>query len=297
MQQLCLLQLSKNVWRRRGVAKHNGLRYNEETVTETLLLDLMINYPGDVRIIPFNKKNEARNGADWAWAFVSCNGHSNQGMLVQAKRLGDNDSNYHSLYYKSRSKAAPPPLSQLNQLIKSAKHYQLPPVFAFYNHLDDDSRIPHVPCGCCGYLSHCSPDSWGITLASASDVLLAKPNNQFDHHSCHSLPMHCLLCSKESRKADTMGSAAAVASTLSRMFDDDDANEDVLGPKLMPPFEPSAVLPDIFRDADMLHQSRLRNDEVMFKEIRSEYPGLAGVIIFRDNEETERALSPLSDNP
>ena len=285
MQQLCLLQLSKNVWRRRGVAKHNGLRYNEETVTETLLLDLMINYPGDVRIIPFNKKNEARNGADWAWAFVSCNGRSNQGMLVQAKRLGDNDRNYHSLYYKSRSKSVPSPLSQLDQLIKSAKHYQLPPVFAFYNHLDDDSRILHTPCGCCGYLSHCSPGSWGITLASAFDVLLAEPNNHFDHHRFHSLPMHCLLCPKEIRKVDITSSAATVASKLSRMFENS-AVEDDFGPNLTPPFEPSAELPEIFRDANLLHQSRVENDEEMFKKIRANHPSLAGAMIFRDNEET-----------
>ena len=47
-------------------AKRTGLNYNEETVTEGLLLDLQVNFPGDVLIVPFTKRREARIGADWA---------------------------------------------------------------------------------------------------------------------------------------------------------------------------------------------------------------------------------------
>ena len=65
-QQYCLLQLSVGVWGRRRAAKLTGLPYNEETVTEVLLLDLQINFPGDVLIVPFTKRREARIGADWA---------------------------------------------------------------------------------------------------------------------------------------------------------------------------------------------------------------------------------------
>ena len=59
-QQECLRQLSMNTWRRRGAAKRTGLNYNEETVTERLLLDLQVNFPGDVLIVPFTKRREAR---------------------------------------------------------------------------------------------------------------------------------------------------------------------------------------------------------------------------------------------
>ena len=295
MQQLCLLQLSKNVWRRRGLAKHYGLHYNEETVTEALLLNLMINYPGEVLIVPFNKTSEGRNGADWAWSFVSSNGCLNRGMLVQAKRLDDNDRYYDKLYYKPGSRNARTPPSQLTQLIKSAERLQLPPVFAFYNHLDDYRRIPHFPYGCCGDFYCCFPDSWGITLASAFNVRRAKPNRQFDRHRCHSLPMHCLLCPKESGKANTMGSAEAVASALSRMFESI-AIEDDSQTKFSPPFEPVEELPEIFQDAKILHQFRRRNEEGMLKEFQSKYPGIAGVVIIRDNLDSGRTLSLLSDN-
>ena len=103
-QQCCLFKLSVSTWTRRGAAKLAGLPYNEETVTEGLLLDLQIDFPGDVRIVPFTKKREARIGGDWAWAFVGHDGHSNQGMLVQAKRLDDDDRIYGSLYRKTRLK-------------------------------------------------------------------------------------------------------------------------------------------------------------------------------------------------
>ena len=65
-QQEYLRQLSMNTWRRRGAAKRTGLNYNEETVTEGLLLDLQVNFPGDVLIVPFTKRREAGTGADWA---------------------------------------------------------------------------------------------------------------------------------------------------------------------------------------------------------------------------------------
>ena len=57
-QQECLRQLSMNIWRCRGAAKRSGLNYNEETVTEGLLLALQVNFPGNVLIVPFTKRRE-----------------------------------------------------------------------------------------------------------------------------------------------------------------------------------------------------------------------------------------------
>ena len=295
-QQYCLLQLSVGVWGRRGAAKHTGLNYNEETVTEGLLLDLQVNFPGDVLIVPFTKKREARIGADWAWAFVGRDGHSNQGMLVQAKRLDDNDRNYGSLYKKSRPKGTPHSMLQVDRLIERAKRYRLPPVYAFYNHLDDDSRLPHFACGTLGGLYWRFPESWGVALASAIKVRRARPDKSFDRHRCHSLPLHCLLCSHGSGKREAMGSAGAAAAALSRLFDGS-ADEDDLGPNLTPPFEPAAELPDIFREAERVHRSRHLYDEGMIAEFGAEFPGLAGAAIFRDSDASDRTLSPIADLP
>ena len=283
-QQCCLLQLSVGVWGRRRAAKFTGLPYNEETVTEGLLLDLQINFPGDVLIVPFTKRREARIGADWAWAFVGRNGRSNQGMLVQAKRLDDDDRNYDEMYKKTRLKGESHSKLQVDRLIEKAKRHQLPPVYAFYNHLDDQSRIPHFTCGTLGGLYWRCPESWGVALASAIEVQRARPDKSFDRHKCHSMPLHCLLCSEGSGQQGAMGSPGAAAAALSRLFARSAATED-LGSDFSPPFEPAAELPEIFRDAERLHRSRHLDDEGMIAEFGAEFPGLAGAVIFRDSEE------------
>lgn len=91
-----------------------------------------------------------------------------------------------------------------------------------------------------------------------------------------------------------MGSAEAVAATLSRMFESS-AIEDDPRTKFIPPFEPVEELPKIFQDASKLHQSRRQNEEGMFEEIQSKYPGIAGTVMIRDNEDSGRTSSLLSD--
>ena len=140
-QQLCLLRLSTNTWSRRGAAKRNRISFNEETATEVLLVDLAVQFPGEVKIIPFTKKQEARTGADWAWAFVCPDGISCRAMLVQAKRLDDSDQAYRSLYYRGRQSGSTAVQSQLDRLIATAQRYELPPVYAFYNHLARVYRV------------------------------------------------------------------------------------------------------------------------------------------------------------
>ena len=295
-QQCYLFKLSVNIWTRRGAAKLAGLPYNEETVTEGLLLDLQINFPGDVRIVPFTKKREARIGGDWAWTFVGRDGRSNQGMLVQAKRLDDDDRIYDSLYKKTRLKGESQLKLQLVRLIENAKRYRLPPVYAFYNHLNDDSRIPHFSCGTLAALYSRCPESWGVALASAIEVQRAKPDKSFDRHRCHSMPLHCLLCSQGTGQQSAMGSSDAAATALSRLFARSADTED-LGSDFSPPFEPAAELPYIFRKAERVHRAREMDDEGTIEELSTEFPGLAGAVIFRDGEDSDRTLSPPADWP
>lgn len=286
-QQFCLFNLSVNTWRRRGAAKLSGLPYNEETVTEGLLLDLRINFPGNVLVVPFTKKREARIGADWAWAFVGRDGHSNQAMLVQAKRLDDDDRNYGSLYKKTRLKGESQSKFQVDRLIERAKRYRLPPVYAFYNHLDDDNRVPLLACCTLGGLYWCWPESWGVALASATEVQRARPDRRFNRHRCHSMPLHCLLCSAGSQQQRATGSPGAAAAALSRLFARS-AGIDDLGSDFSFPFEPAAELPEIFQVAERVHRSEHLGDEGMIAEFSAEFPDLAGAVIFRDGEDSDR---------
>lgn len=295
-QQYCLLQLSAGVWERRRAAKLAGLTYNEETVTEVLLLELQINFPGHVLIVPFTKRREARIGADWAWAFVSHDRRSNQGMLVQAKRLDDKERNYDSLYKKNRLKGETHSRLQMDRLIENARRYQLPPVYAFYNQLDNPSRIPHFTCGTLGGLYWRCPESWGVALASAVEVRRAKPNRSFDRHKCHSMPLHCLLCSEGSGQRDADGSPGAAAASLTRLFARSVGPDD-LGSDLSPPFEPAAELSEIFQEAERVHHSEHLDHDGMIAKLNARFPGLAGAVIIRDNEDSDRTSRSMASMP
>ena len=229
-------------------------------------------------------------------AFVGRDGRSNQAMLVQAKRLYDDDRIYESLYKKTQLKGESHRKLQVDRLIERSKRYRLPPVYALYNHLDDESRIPHFACGTLGGLYWRCPETWGVALASAIEVRRARPDKSFDRHRCHSMPLHCLLCSKGSGQQGAMGSPGAAATALSRLFARS-AGTDDLGPDLSPPFEPAAELPEIFQDAERVHRSEHLDDDGMIAEFSGRFPGLAGAVIFRDSEDSDRTLNPLADMP
>ena len=194
-EQHCPLSLSANIWRLRGEAKRHGLRFNEESATEVFLLDLASQFPGNVKIVPFNRREEGRIGADWAWAFVGPDGQWCQGMLVQAKRLDDDDREYPELFYRPPAKGSQPPIAQLDRLIDNGRRLGLPPVFALYNHLSAPGRVPRGKCGSLRLISQSLPESRGIAVASAFEVRNSKPDKRYDCHREHSLPLHCLLCS------------------------------------------------------------------------------------------------------
>ena len=284
-EQHCLLNLSADVWRRRGRAKRHGLlRYNEETASEIFLLDLAIRFPGGATIVPFSRRQEAETGADWAWAFVSSDGKWSQGMLVQAKRLDDQDRKYPGLYYRTPATGSRPSVAQLDRLIEKAASLDLPPVYALYNHLRDPGRLPQGVCGSLRQASLPMPESWGIALASAFAVRAARPDKSYERHREHSLPLHCLLCSGGSGHQGEKGSAGAAARGLRMLFAM--AGADVDGdPDRRPPFEPGRELPGIFRYAERIHLARQEGLEDGVYDGEGEYPGIGGAVILRDRRD------------
>lgn len=282
-EQHCLLSLSASVWRRRGAAKRHGLGFNEETATEVFLLDLAEQFPGTVKIVPFNRREEGRIGADWAWAFVGPDGQWCQGMLVQAKRLDDADREYAKLYYRAPAKGSQPSITQIDRLIDNGRRYGLPPVYAFYNHLSDPRRVPRDTCGSLRLISQSVPECWGIAIASAFGVRNSKPDKRYERHRDHSLPLHCLLCSGGSGRRRAMGSAGAVAAALSRLFEGT-LGDDEAGPELAPPFRPRRGLPEIFQFAERIHRARIESVERFAVDRGRDYPGIGGAVIVRDSD-------------
>ncbi len=213
-EQVALLACARTTWDRRRVAKARGLSFGEETITETVLMDLALAFPGHLTIVQFSKNQEAKRGADWAWAFRNAAGTQNLPMLVQAKLLDRRDHVYPEIARFVGKKR--PPIRQIDRLIATAGRNRWPALYAFYNHLDDPHRIPNH-CATIPNAGLVMPESWGISIALAQDVRDAlDPGNdqRFDTHSQHSIPLHCLLCSHGRGERPIAGAPGQVLRSL-----------------------------------------------------------------------------------
>ena len=286
-EQLCLLDRAKRTWFLRGEGKRLRSPVNEECMTELLLLNLKRYYPGRVTIQPFHKQEEGKTGGDWSWTFVSHDGKWSQSMLVQAKRLDDFDCYYNKLDYRIGKKPTDgsPHVLQIDQLIETAERRRQLPVYIFYNHLSDPSRVIQN-CGTLNSLGKLWPQSWGITFASALAVRNALSDKRFDRHRRHSRPFHCLLCSQgigDRAGSRPKGSPEVVAAALSQLFADDGLEERIhLGMSSL--LEPSEGIPPICLMAEEVASvSDAEERDERAEVLGREFQGIAGAVILRDS--------------
>jgi hypothetical protein len=106
-----------------------NLSFGEETITETLLLDLKRRHPTSVMLKSFNKHDEAQNGADWEWWFIDSRVSQGFPMRVQAKRLAKNATTFRDLL-TYQAGCAPQP--QIDMLISEAALENMVPIHCFY---------------------------------------------------------------------------------------------------------------------------------------------------------------------
>jgi hypothetical protein len=182
-------RLSASVWATLADASAYGLSYGEESLTDMLLLELKRQHAKELTITPFNRRQEGRNGADWAWWFE---GKQWLGMRVQAKRLYPS-GRYEALddlVGKSKTKL------QADLLLTEAKADNLFPMYCFYNFWD----VTKNPVANAAFNCQTFPRSehlLGCTLAPAADVKLqALDQGKKDFASVGplSFPWVCLVC-------------------------------------------------------------------------------------------------------
>jgi len=277
-EQVFLLALSRMVWTKRGAAKAAGLPFNEETITETILLDLQIAYPGHVQVVAFNKSQEAKTGADWLWSFVSADGSQSLTMLVQAKRLEDAEQIYSGINRNIGKRT--PPVRQIEQLLATANAQRVPALYAFYNHVSQTGRVPQI----CGSLPPGDPDhidGFGVSLADAHAVHATLPDETFDTHCGHSMPLHCLLCSGGSGARSAGGTPEMAAFGIARLR----------GQSSPEPGDPDAL--GLRQGLHPMVEFALglvaRRGEGVDHPQSDEVPGIAGVVVLRDAEQEEEA--------
>lgn len=275
-EQQCLLDRAVYTWLRRGEAKSAGLPFGEETVTETILLDLKIAYPGDIIIIPFNKRQEGMIGADWEWCFVSHDEKLSLPMLVQAKVLNNTETAYDHVSRTIGNTG----VRQIDRLIDIATQRGVPAAYAFYNHLSDPSSLPQS----CGSLSNgqSQSEAWGISVADASDVRSLLPDQSFAAIKDISYPLHCLICTRGQTSLGPGGSPAAIAEQMNQNiladFEDSRLN-----------WTPRPELPEYYDVARRLLElpkgERVHDqiaDEVREK-LAAANPDLDGIVVLRDS--------------
>ena len=101
------------------------ISYGEETITESNLLNLVLNHADIVRLSTFTKQQEATTGADWEWHIV---GRINTlKMRVQAKRV--TSDNFLRIRYSKKGSGK----QQRDVLIDSAIANCLRPIYCIYS--------------------------------------------------------------------------------------------------------------------------------------------------------------------
>jgi hypothetical protein len=193
------------IWERRGTAKTLGFPFSEETITETILLDIATEAPKEIQVLPLNKKAEAHVGADWEWVFFNSAQNEFLRWLVQAKVLDNKDQQYaHIDRYVGNTGER-----QIDRLLYTAQHRQIPAMYAFYNHLNDIGRLPRSSCSC----AQCHA-CWGCSIALGLSVAGNLPDKSFDKLAPLSVPLVCALCPPASTSMQGQSAPRRAATAL-----------------------------------------------------------------------------------
>lgn len=150
---------------RLNLASSLSVPASEETITETLLLDLRVSLGCLLEIEPFTKYQESRRtGADWEWWFCDGAGQRMYGMRVQAKKLKVKAGvPYYDLSYKPRLSNR----RQVDRLISASERDGIPAIYALYNGPDLD--LSCFAWTCCTEPK--APRVFGVSLLSGDAAL------------------------------------------------------------------------------------------------------------------------------
>ncbi|WP_055884225.1 DUF6615 family protein [Devosia sp. Root105] len=177
-------ELGALTWQRMTDAQRAGLKWSEETNTETLLLELGRRHPAQIVIQAFNRSEEASNGADWEWHIGSPGCWA--GLRVQAKRLEPGSSDFKRL---QTQKAKKQKLPQIDNLLAHAKKDRLNPAYCFYL-----NRSPAVGFGpVTGVRPQTIFTPSGCFMADGVAVKATRSNN-FSKLSSLMFPWHWMVC-------------------------------------------------------------------------------------------------------
>jgi hypothetical protein len=271
------------IWERRQTAKRAGFPFSEETITETILLDLATQNPVEIVVQAFNKRQEGLTGADWEWCIYNKNENRFLRMLVQAKVLDDLDDEYAHIDRKIGNTG----VRQIDRLLDTARRRGIPALYAFYNHLSDARRVPTAACQCYGCL-----ECWGSSVALAIGVQSGLPDKTFNTLRKISVPWICLLCPNAPLGVRVPSAPDRVAEALQKLFNayrtvypTIDIDSDVASFTNLIRSEPPSYFSEV-RSLQSVESPKTR--EARVERMAAENPAIGGVVLLTDlTEEPE----------
>lgn len=248
--------LSRWIYRTLRYSHQKSFSIREETITETILMELIQRYPHRIKVNKFTQADENKTGADWDWLFV---GRSKVfRMRIQAKKLYD-DKKYGAL-------SSPQQTSKLISSASATKPIRFA-AYCFYNYWTGTPGLGGPYCG----MTIPAEVIKGCTIASATAVqsITKKPKNSLNNIADISIPWICLVCCPDFRDLD-------VQSNNDWLPD----NVKAICAKLANSKEEVPECEEI--DTAYMHQIFSREGKVDQDE------NLAGVVAFFQEDQTER---------
>ena len=196
-----LTGLSLFAWQFLDRAEAAGFSPREETISETLLVEMTSQAPQRVLVHKTSTAEEVQTGADFAWA-INIDGSLWLNLLVQAKKLNCRSRMYQEL----RGESA---ITQAINLLAEAAGSEAVPLYLFYNgrSLGDDGALLELNACSRGSLvrgsegplwaSHGSQTPAGCTVAAAEavkELLLDGRARDLSEVRRIAAPWECLLC-------------------------------------------------------------------------------------------------------
>ena len=161
-------------------ARRLGMPFNEETITESVLLKLSRRLAPEIDIKAYTKAEEKETGADWEFCFRSACSRKKYGVRVQAKRLYKNGQ-YGAIGGIEKAD------SQHDRLVQAVYTNGIVPIYVLYNSsllFNDIDMHPIIKYDFYGF-HECtmapyghgwplfSPSVWGCSVAPVSDIASA----------------------------------------------------------------------------------------------------------------------------
>jgi len=169
-------EIARRTWFLLKLSRRPGVRLGEETLTDFLVINLLLSPNNAVRVLPVMKPEEANNGADLIVCVHRGDGWAHE-YVVQAKKLYPNSrfGQYNGLNKKSGKSKRP----QIDILEEYAEKSNAVPLYLLYNYVNDPLKRCHPCWHCCR--KDADEKQFGCTLTPSwhiRDVIESRDKHQ-----------------------------------------------------------------------------------------------------------------------